>query len=912
MIPRVFVCPVAAAPFGGGLVRGILMTKRQLSSFLTAAVLSAAGLLALPAAAQTRPAPRVVPHSDTAFARDLYRLSQADLIKAAESESKGTRSEPLWHAAAIAANWDEIAKNRADLNNATREYLASLGVYLDAQRGPVDGTWALDNAKFIFAMLSKPVIDRMEYFANSEKDRTALAPMAQTADRLLKTALEGLNAEMEILGSNVARAKFPSEEAYNNAYMKAYGATVEVEYYNAWAKYFLAMSMEPGKPERNTLLDQAATTLGKWADDAEDNGVNSQALLLRGKALSESGKIDQALVDLKKTQAYPNAPEWVKYQARYQAIVAELNARDFKQAHTDFAAFRAPLKDNKDALVSADLLDYRIAWTEAEALPEGKARQDGRLAALKILAGIIERDPRKEVRYTVYDQLAAQIPENAPFAGLMPMQQLAVAYSKSMGQKGETPESRKSLQAAVNAAVAVLANKDATAPEQLDATFLAGVCNAMLGQLMEAAKYNIDFASRAPTDPRAKELTELALQQIGELIRIAPNNVSPELRNLKERALDLAAGKFNDKRWDYARAVSTEDSGKLVEAYKLYERVGTGDKNYLDARYHMISVSLQRLNQLTGKAADPDIKAAAADLFNACSKYVSLIDAPPAGTPPEALERAKGYRNDIWIIEIAAALNPSVKRSEIALDRIKKLEAVAGTGQLSDKTKGALLRYKIQAYQQGGQPEKAVEVVKEYAKSQGAEASATIANFVYSLIEEINQTEKSDHAAAQRLASSAVDLLAELIKSSEKDPALTASLYGFRQLQSDMMVRAHRAKEAIALAKKLQEEKPPDLFNFMTEARAMFVAAEESGKSEDFSAAQDYFTRILPKLDPSGDSYWECYLHIIACKTKLGGPTAAAEIKKSLSDLKAVHGSKVGGKKYKEEFDALMQKYGVI
>jgi len=897
-----------------------MMNGNLLRIILSAAVVGAcAG--ALPSAmGQTRPnaALRGPGHSESMLARELLRLRQTDLIKAAAEDSKGKAVEPLWKAEAIFATWDDIAKDRVDIPHATQDYVESVKKYVDAQGSNVDGTWAIDQAKFIFARLSEPIINRMEYFSNGEKDRAALTPMAQLADRMLKVSSEALQAEMSYLSSNAGRSRYTSEDAYNDAFIHATDNLTEVEYYGAWAKYFLAMSMEPGNPNRAKLLNDAATVLNKWADDAEDNGVNSQALLLRGKSESEAGKVDQAVADLSKAQTYRAAPAWVQYQARYQTVVARLNARDFKAARADFENFKNSIpKDNKEALLSAEILDYRLAWAEADTVAE-KERPEKKIAALKILGGIIEREPK--FRFMIYDQLASQIPDNTDINTLMPLQQLAIANSKSMGQKGDTPKSRESLQAAVKAAASVIENKNATAAEKLEATYLAGVCSSVLNDLMAAVKYNVAFARTAPsTDTRAKEMLQLALEQIGKLRLIAVGQgISPELKELQDEALAMATGAYKDPRWYYTRGRTLEDSGKaenLVEAAKLYEMIPVTDKNYLDARYHLILVSMLRLKQINAGGDEHAIKDAAADLFKACTKFVQLLDDPPQGVSPEALTRARAYRVDIWLVEIDAALNPAVKRSDVAIDRLTKLDAMRD--KLPAETRGSLLKYKVQAYQQANKPELAVKAIKDDSRATGADSVRIIANFVYTLVQEIDDVEARDPAEAKHKASLAVDLLAELIKSSEADPALKTEqglkdIYGFKQLQSDLMVRAHRTKEAIELAKKLQDGRPQDIFNFMTEARADFAVAEDSGTAADYNVAQDYFSRILVKLNVGSESYWECYLRIIQCIEKTGGPTAAASIKKTLGDLKAVHGTKVGGTKYKEAFDKLIIKYGVV
>lgn len=881
------------------------------------AILAAAVLATMPAFAADFPDVekyKIPNHADSAFARELWRLNQDSLVKSALDSSKGSPAESMWRAQLVVATWDEIAKSRTEINRAQSEYAADLTRYLDVMNNNgIDGGFALDHAKFIFAKLSEPIINRMEYWANGEKDRAKLAPMAALSDRLIRIAGVAVQAAMV-----QAERKQPFDEA---GYMRAYSAQVEVEYYKAWASYFVAMSMTPGDAERTKRLADATTTLEKWTNDPE-SGVMYQALLLRGKAFSEMGgsaNLKKAFEDLLKasqagTKEVPN-PAWVQYQARYQTVVTHIRARDFKVARESLEAFKDTLKGGApEALISAEMLAYRVAWAEAETITDAKAQQESKLAAMKILANVIAKDAR--FRDLVYEQLASQIPDTANLTGLMPLQQLAVAFSKAMGQTGETSASKESLRAAVAAANTVRNNKDANEAEQLEATFIVGASQGVLENYEDAVKTNVEFITRAPKDPRSKALADVSLDHIAKIRSVAgADKVSDDIRKATATLLEFknkgpgAIG--SDDRWALAYAVSLEGEGKLKDALAVLSRLKPDHPNYVDARYNIVRISVKMLDEASAnKAGDGAISTAANQLIEACAKFQETLRSASKNADKAALERYNTYKNDIFLIEVSARLNPAFKGQtaiEYANRALKILDELASQKDLPATTQGAILRYRIDAYRAlPGQADKALEVVKQYAATSGQDATAVIGGMVRSTLEEIQKVEKSDPAKAQALAGQAAALMSSLVQAAEADTAQRDKAFEYKELQADLMVRAGKYDEAIKLSLELQKDQPQKLFPFMVEARAIFAQAQEKNDKKQYAVAKDYFARILPKVTQGVDSYWECWLRILQSMDAIGG--SEAEIKRTLTNLRGST-SNLGGPLYKEDFEKLVLKY---
>jgi len=612
----------------------------------------------------------------------------------------------------------------------------------------------------------------------------------------------------------------------------------------------------------------------------------------------------------------------VQYQARYQTVVTNLRARDALTAQRNLEDFKKWIpKANTDALLSADMLTYRVALAVADARGDPVEKRQGRKNALDAMAAIMQRDPR--YRDLVYDQIALLIPENAELGGLLPLQQLAVARSASVNQDGTTEDSRRMLQRAVTAAQAARSNAQATRVDKSEATFLLGVGHALLGELPEAVQFEVDFASMAPGDTRARQMIDLALQQIGELRKQAPattqatgtgaaigaaaSTLSPEMRALAERALEISTKTFGDRQWLYAQGRLLEESGKGAEAAAVYEGIKPEERTYLEARYRLVALAAERFGALEGK---PEEQAqAATELFAVCTKFSDVLEHPPAATPKEVVQAAKAYQYNIWLLEAATAVSPGVKNAQVALDRVTKLDAARG--QLSEGQRTAVLQYRMQAYLLAGQQEQAAAALEEFAKSGGG--LAVVRGMALATVDEIDKMNPPDPQQVKKLSSYVVMLLGPLIRQATAE-GKTDSAFEYRLIQADMMVKTGQYKEAETLATTLQGEKPTDIRAFLAEARAVFAEAQEAAPADAklFAKAQDYYTRLLgsPRMQVGSESFWEAWLRVIQAM-EAQGVAGAGEIKSRLGDFKAVYGGKFGGERYAGEFRKLAERYEV-
>ncbi len=511
----------------------------------------------------------------------------------------------------------------------------------------------------------------------------------------------------------------------------------------------------------------------------------------------------------------------------------------------------------------------------------------------------------------MFEQLAAQVSGDEDLSKAPPLVQLAVAWTKAQSAGSETDpqkltdSAKAALQAARNAAVAVRNNKDARPADKLEGLFIAAVCSARLGLLKDAATYNIEYAELAPTNPKSKDMVDLARTQLAELMR---SGTTDEVTALMQRALAWLADKSGQTQYLYAAGLILESQKKYDEAEQRYLRVPPSDPSYLDAQSRLLELEQRALTEMVNNKAPVAQQQKQAERLGAqCTRYLGLLM-----KLPEAEQKARAKNMiDLWLIQVPHGAHDARGRrgaraaaSKHALDGLDALEAAAKKYDvaLTPDMQGALLRYRIMALQMAGRSQEVMDLI---GKLPAADRPGIIKGFVYSSLEEITEAEAAkDTVRSKQIAGTVADLLGLLVQEDK-----TGDAYLYKQLQADMLARAGKATDAITIWQALQKEKPTDVLNFMGEARAMFINAQQTGSKDEYRKSLDYFERLLKKLESGKESYWECWLRIIQCWEAEG--RSPEEIKTRLHDLKVGYGDAIGGTRYGAEFKALLVKYAV-
>ncbi len=857
---------------------------------MSVAILANAGNYAAAAPAASAGQSFPGPTLQTRYVMHLENLGLVNLLVQAVKEHRGTPSEPLFQSGLIYARWTSLAHHPEEQASLAPQFVAHLQAYLAANSNAtmVDGTWATNQAKFLFAYIVPPIVDRIEYWSSTAADRAKLAPVAKLSHDLLSDA-DGYYTQI-IHKLNTATTFTHADEV---VYQLASSGQAEVSYYLAYADYYTGLSLAPTDAAHKTMLDQAVKLAIKWIKPGPASGVYYQALLLAGKAQLQAAEYRSAIATLQKAQV-PAGPLWVQYQSRYQQVVAMLKSGHPREAATTLNAYEAWIHaektiDTPGAIMGAQLLRYRILNAQASMASTPPVKKSALADEAATLAlKIISTAPQYE--QLIFSHLAGALPPKPVFAQLSPLQSLAYAWLQAQ-KKNDAP--------AVIAVDAILAQKDVNPAIRREALLIGGISSFRLGRLTDAVKLNLEFVKSDPRDPRAPHVLNLALYDIKQLSPAA--QASAQVRSLISQALRLAYFTYHEKKWAFAYATQMQQSGHLNQAMHAFASIAPSDQFYLDARYEMVRISTNRLAQLASKKAPLEQQRRQARLLlRNCSNFLTLLRNPPSAVSASDLKRAQGYRRDIWLIQAGTALNP-LRDPNRAAKALANLDRIRAT--LSPRLQGVVLRYRIRQYQLQNRGNRILSLVEQYAKESSQKATDIIEGLIGQYDRESRNIRYINPVKSRRLAADAAALMKQLIQYLQKAPKpKKEEIYVYRQLLAEELIRAGHGHQAMAIFKKLEHEKPQDLENFIGVARSAYATG-------DYNYAHSLYVRIIPQLKPGSTLFWSAYLYLIRSNQAMGKNQEAT--RSSLKSLHAFYGASIGGKYFHQQFEKLLASYTI-
>ncbi len=832
---------------------------------------------------------------DTQLATTLIEKKSVGAIERKIQTARGRSRRALFEAALICCRWHNYRNDPARRKRLGREYLADVRTCAAWGGGAVVPAWALDQARFILVHLTTGPVNRIEYWSALPADRRALLPPARLARRLLRMAQGHFQHIINDL-NNVTSFTLSSRRRY----IRALQGRIRAQYYRAFADYFLGLSLPPADPSRGRLFLRVIASLGRWTSGSAGGGVFYPAVLLRGKADLHAGLFRRAMVDFTKARA-AGAPLWIQYEARYQQVVALLRSGHYHKARSEWTSFAQWIRSTKkartvSARMGAKLLAYRIAIARARTIANPARRVRVFRSAMEIPLAIIRKAP--QYQKLIFSHLAHELPARPDWTDTPPLQILAYAWVKA--HRSDTG-SQQDFLASLAASRQLLRKKNIPPMVRAEALLIAGMANARLGRLENAAIMDLDFVSLAPGDPRAKMVLNLALAQ---LLRLpAATAAAPAVVKLTRQALQLAFVRYHEPQWRFAYAIQLAQAREYARSEKLFERVSATEPLYLDARYQLVRIAAARLaramRQKTSLSARQKF---ARVLMASCRRFLHILAHPPKGAGPATIKRAAGYRVRVLILEAGAALDP-LREPHAAGRILNRLDKLRPT--LSPHIQGILLRYRIRQCELGDPSAQILPLLRRYAGT-SSHVRGIIMGLIGQYDRESRQARGIDPGKARRLAGEAAALLQALLGHIVKEPGNhSREIYAYEQIRARELIRAGHNRQAMVLYKKLYRRRRSDLRNFIGVARAAYAI----GGVQNLRYARRKFVRIIPHLAAGSNLFWSCYLYLIRANRKLGEYPRATRNK--LRELWTIYGSSIGGKRHHQQFLTLLAQYHV-
>jgi len=796
----------------------------------------------------------------------------------------------LYRVAEIEIHWSQYKKQFSTRTAMGKKYITDVNAILQSDGNQLSGAWLIAGAKFILAELAIPSVNQIEYWSGTAATRAKLAPLAETARRLLAAArrrYQAITTRMNNL-SNFTHAD-------DILYERADSSLTQVNYFGAYADYYRGLSLSRRSKRRDGLMLSVVKAVAQWANGPASSGVKFQSLLLSGKANMRAGRTADAVSDLKRA-CKPPSPAWLAYEAQYQWVVADLRGGHYGQAAQQAKNFRAWLLqhkslDSQSARMGLKLLEYRIAYAKADAIHSPDKRRKAVAQAMNQLLDIIAKAP--QYQQLIFTHITAGLAPKPDMKTIAPVQVLAIAWINA--QKNNPAD----VKMALSAAEYLLKSPGEPSAIKAQAQLIAGICYASQGDIARAAQINLEFVKQNPDNKQASPVLNIALSQL-QTLNQAPS-VSAAVTRMTGEAISLAYKTFHEKQWRFAYAVTLQQARHYRQAARIFAAISAKDPQYFQAQYQLVRIYARQLTELMAKNTDViRTRSVARKVIHSAQRLLSLIKHPPAGTSAGLLKQTSEYRPRLLMLMASTALDP-LREPLLAGNALRQLDAMKSS--LTDPERGIVLRYRIRQYQLMGKSDKILPLIKRYAKGTSQNADDVIKGLIGQYLRESRRLRHTDLAKSQALAANAASLLKQLINAMVANPKKhKRRMYVYQQLRAQELIYAGLPEEALALYKRLEKQNPRDLGNFIGGARAAYAIP-------NFSLAHSLYVRIIPKLEPGTSLYWQAYLYLI--RSNIRSNMYHRQTVQTLKSLVAIYGSTIGGKYYKKQYQKLLRTYGI-
>jgi len=806
-------------------------------------------------------------------------------------------------------------------------------------------------------------VNTLEYWGENPRTQGQLRPVVQTVITLLNRCVELATQEAEAAANKI---KGPQDTAAITRYDQLEQLAKDAEYTKYMTDYYLVLATDRADPKRKEIAGKAIEYLKQY-DTPDQPQIRARVRNRIGKLALAIGDLDMArtmfdgVIKADRTE-FPQPPDiGVQYEARYFRAIAELNAQKPDEAMKMVdelvawqegalprpeSATNAQAKDRakearEGASAAAAMLRYRILSQQADLASSPQAKQKKNDEAAAVLFQLLKEQPGLQA--VVYEQLMGKLSPDAPMSTLEPlMLQGLVRRGESEVRKPQPPYDRVTLDRAYAAAMELRKRPGLDSQVVDSAELLCGFFLDKLDRDVESAAAFLDYLGKHPNSPNATLALDNAQSLIGQLRKDKPDD--PQIVALYERFLPIAINPpYNRKQFAYEYARRLQLQNKPAEAMRYFEMVPADDKRALAAHFFLTIALQQQLDSMKpNDPARPQLVQQVQSLANDVNSRMSQALSSASSEDEKASYRSMLSRTLLLAAEMARTEQKDPKR---ALEMLANFEQqIQGLPDANRRMTDALL-VRVQALMSLSQYDAATKELVQLLDREPTRGG----RIVYDLLSRLNEQLDAAQAAGndeqvRAIARNRAQLTGFLVNWAKENanPSVKKLAYGYAVFDAEVQ-RFAAVNEPDAAARQEHLRKALDLFVKLNtpENVAQYKASlppETSGLDAieydpsvilglartqydlgNFAEARDSFSRLLndrrlgPPIIPTeengqerdldNENYWEAVLKLIRSNLALG--SGVEESKSYLKQQLVRWGDRVGGKKWKAEFEKL-------
>jgi hypothetical protein len=792
-------------------------------------------------------------------------------------------------------------------------------------------------------------VNTLEYWGENTHTQAELRPIVQTVIKILDRCAQLAKSQSDDIANSITSPNSPAVAKYEQLDRLAATAL----YTKSMVAYYLAISMDWADPQRYAVAGEAIDYLKQFdVPQNPDRCVvrNRMAKLAMAKADFDTAR--QLFTSVINDNGTPRPTIPQQYEARYFTAVTELLAKNPSAAQQDLDDLLIWQQQNlpadktarDGAEAAAAMLKYRLLFLQADLAKTDDEKKHLGDQAVTALMDLLAKRP--DLSAVIYSQLVPNLEQQIDVSKAQPLvlRALISKGEQETKKQADEPVDTTVLERAIDAANEVVRRGTQSGIDQptIDASqMLIPFFLKKLDRRIEAAVTFVDFAEKFKQINLSAATLALnnAQSLIGQLRADADTRDDPKVTTVYLRFLPLAIGDPFDRKefaFEYARRMQV--NGNSAGAAKYFQIVPASDKRFMEARFLELVAMKQ---QIEDAPADSPERSQTLSRIQTVAEQVQT-QAKQRMNVDRAAAQSMLLRTSLLAADVARREQNDPQR---AVQWLSGFENAAAGLPDSQSLIDEAMYIRVQSYMAEGKNDEATgELLQLLNKSEGGQG----AQIVYNLLEKLNADfdraqQAGDRKEMKLLAKNRAQLSGFLVQwaAGNKDENIRKFTYRYRvfdaetqrraaELEDDSNAKTADLKLALQRYQALQSSENVQLYKDSLDAQA---AAESdlydpqvalgialvSYDLGDFQSAADGLSKLLSqrKLGAAvinasengqeksvdNDRYWEAVFKLIRSNVKLGSNLDQA--KSYLKTQYITWGDRVGGKKWKGQFDAL-------